>query len=130
MILNCALFDELSKQARNNPRQRQNYNLRNSSEDMSQRMLNALEPDTVMPIHRHQQSSETVVLLRGSIRQNFYSVIYEGSEPIPVLTNSWVLKVGSDVVGCNIPAGQWHYLECFEQGTVIFESKDGAFGIL
>ena len=74
MILNCALFDELSEQARNNPRQRQNYDLRNSSEDMSQRMLNALEPCTVIPIHRHPQSSETVVLLRGSIRQNFYSI--------------------------------------------------------
>lgn len=127
MMLNCALFDELSEQARNNPRQRQNYDLRNSSEDMSQRMLNALELGTVMPIHRHRQSSETVVLLRGSIKQNFYSVKDIGSELVPMLTNSWVLKVGSDVVGCNIPAGQWHNLECLEPGTVIFESKDGAW---
>ena len=90
-------------------------------------MLNALEPGTVMPIHRHQHSSETVVLLRGSIRQNFYSVKDDGSELVPVLTNSWVLKAGSDAVGCNIPAGQWHNLECLESGTVIFESKDGAW---
>lgn len=127
MILNCALFDELSKQARNNPRQRQNYDLRNSSEDKSQRMLNALEPGTVMPIHRHQQSSETVVLLRGSIKQNFYSVKDDGLELVPVLTNSWVLKARSDVVGCNIPAGQWYNLDCLEPDTVIFESKDGVW---
>ena len=127
MMLNCALFDELSEQARNNPRQRQNYDLRNSSEDMSQRMLNALEPCTVIPIHRHPQSSETVVLLRGSIKQNFYSVKDIGSELVPMLTNSWVLKAGTDAVGCNIPAGQWHNLECLESGTVIFESKDGAW---
>ena len=127
MILNCTLFDELSEQARYNPRLRQNYDLRNSSEDKSQRMLNALEPGTVMPIHRHQHSSETVVLLRGSIRQNLYSVKDEGSELVSMLTNSWVLKAGSDAVGCNIPAGQWHNLECLESGTVIFESKDGAW---
>ncbi len=127
MIINDELLNSLSDQAKKNPRLRQNYDLRNSSEDKSQRMLNALEPGTVMPIHRHQQSFETVVLLRGSIKQNFYSVKDDGSELVPVLTNSWVLKAGSDAVGCNIPAGQWHNLECLESGTVIFESKDGAW---
>ncbi len=127
MIINDELLNSLSDQAKKNPRLRQNYDLRNSSEDKSQRMLNALEPDTIMPIHRHQQSSETVVLLRGSIKQNFYSVKDDGLELVPVLTNCWVLKAGSDVVGCNIPAGQWHNLECLESGTVIFESKDGAW---
>ena len=127
MVIDIDILDTLSDQAKKNPRLRQNYDLRNSSEDKSQRMLNALEPGTVMPIHRHQQSSETVVLLRGSIRQNFNSVKDNGPELVPVLTNSWVLKTGSDVVGCNIPAGQWHNLDCLEPGTVIFESKDGAW---
>ena len=127
MIINDELLNVLSDQAKNNPRLRQNYDLRNSSGDKSQRMLNALEPGTIMPIHRHQHSSETVVLLRGSIRQNFYSVRDEDSVPIPLLTNSWVLKAGSDAVGCNIPVGQWHNLECLEPCTIIFESKDGAW---
>lgn len=128
MIINGVLLDSLSDQAKKNPRLRQNYDLRNSFEDKSQRMLNALEPGTMMPIHRHRYSSETVVLLKGSIRQNFYSIIKEGEKP--VLTNSWVLKADGENVGCNVPVGQWHNLECLESGTVIFESKDGAWSPL
>ena len=130
MIIDSALLEDLTEQAKKNPRVRQNYDLRNSSEDKSQRMLNALEPGTMMPIHRHRYSSETVVLLKGSIRQNFYSIKYEESKTISVLTDSWVLEAGGNCVGCNIPAGQWHNLECLESGTVIFESKDGAWSPL
>ena len=120
MIFDNDLLNQLTALAKENPRLRQNYDLRNSAEDKSQRMLNAIEPGTIMPIHRHQGSSETVVLLKGSMRQNFYDD--QGS-----LTNSWILKPETDCVGCHIPAGQWHNLECLESGTVLFEAKDGAW---
>ena len=120
MIIDNDFLNQLTAQAKENPRLRQNCDLRNSAEDKSQRMLNAIEPGTVMPIHRHRGSSETVVLLRGSMRQNFYDD--QGH-----LTNSWILKPGTDCVGCHIPAGQWHNLECLESGTVLFEAKDGAW---
>jgi cupin fold WbuC family metalloprotein len=130
MVIDSALLDYISDRAKGNPRLRQNYDLRNSAEDKSQRMLNALEPDTMMPIHRHRYSSETVVLLKGSIRQNFYSIEYEGAKQISVLTDSWLLEAGGECVGCNIPAGQWHNLDCLESGTIIFEAKDGAWASL
>ena len=130
MIIDSNLLDKLSEQAKGNPRLRQNYDLRNSVGDNSQRMLNALEPGTVMPIHRHRGSSETVVLLRGSIKQNFYRINNEGSDPFTELVDSWILKAGGDCMGCNIPAGQWHNLECLESGTVLLESKDGAWAPL
>ncbi len=68
MLLNTELLDTLSAQAKASPRLRMNYDLRNSSDDQSQRMLNALELGTVMPIHRHRSSSETVVVLRGKVK--------------------------------------------------------------
>lgn len=120
MVIDASLLDQLSEKARSNPRLRQNFDLRNGVEDNSQRMLNALEPGTVMPIHRHQTSSESVVVLRGSIRQNFYD--FDGKR-----TSSWILASGTATVGCQIPVGQWHNLECLETGTVIFEAKDGSW---
>ena len=120
MIFDNDFLNQLTALAKENPRLRQNYDLRNSAEDKSQRMLNAIEPGTIMPIHRHRGSSETVVLLRGSMCQNFY-------DDQAHLTNSWILKPGTDCVGCHIPAGQWHNLECLESGTVLFEAKDGAW---
>lgn len=72
MLLDTELLDKLSAQAKASPRQRMNYDLRNSSDDQSQRMLNALEPGTVMPIHRHRGSSETVVVLRGKVKWLYY----------------------------------------------------------
>lgn len=91
MIFDNDFLNQLTALAKENPRLRQNYDLRNSAEDKSQRMLNAIEPGTIMPIHRHRGSSETVVLLRGSMRQNFYDD--QGH-----LTNSWILKPGTDCV--------------------------------
>lgn len=118
MVIDVSLLDQLSEEARCNPRLRKNYDLRSSVDDCSQRMLNALEPGTVMPIHRHRTSSESVMVLRGSIRQNFYNS--DGKR-----TSSWILASGTATVGCQIPVGQWHNLECLEAGTVIFEAKDG-----
>lgn len=132
MVIDSDILDTITEQAKHNPRLRQSYDLRNTPEDGSQRMLNALEPGTVMPIHRHRESSETVVLLRGSIRQNFYDIVSDGENDyaVPKLTGSWVLEAGGSCVGCNIPAGQWHNLECLESGTVLFESKNGMWSPL
>ena len=113
-------MDCLSAEAKASPRLRVNYDLRNSAEDQSQRMLNALEPGTVMPIHRHRFSSETQVLLRGSLREDFY-------DDAGRVTESFLLQAGGPQFGLQIPKGQWHSLECLSPGTVILESKDGPY---
>ena len=123
MIIDITLLDVLSEQAKNNPRLRQSFDLRNSVEDKSQRMLNALEPGTIMPIHRHRNSSETMIVIKGSLKEYFYDE--QGN-----VTGEWVCAPDSDCIGINIPAGQWHSLECLESGTVLFEAKDGAWAPL
>ena len=120
MVVDTNLLDALTAQAKASPRLRMNFDLRNSPNDQSQRMLNALEPGTVMPIHRHRHSSETVVVLRGKVKWVYYNDQKE-------ITDTFIVAPGSDLVGLSVPMGQWHSLECLETGTVIFESKDGAF---
>lgn len=120
MVINQALMDELTAQAKASPRLRMNHDLRNSPEDKSQRMLNALEPGTLLPIHRHMKSSETVVCLRGHLREIYYSDSGEVTEVIDLAPNS-------DCVAINIPLGQWHSVEVLESGTIIMETKDGAY---
>lgn len=120
MVIDEKFLDSLSEQARNNPRLRQSFDLRTTPNDGSQRMLNALEPGTVMPIHRHRNSSETVVLLRGSFRELFYDD--DGS-----LTEDVLVKDGGTNKVLQVEKGRWHSLECLEPGTVIFEAKDGAY---
>ena len=119
MFIDKPLLDTITAQAKSSPRLRMNYDLRNNPEDHSQRMLNALEPGTVMPIHRHRNSSETVVVLRGKVKWLFYDD--NGN-----LTNSYIVEAGGDLCGLNVPQGQWHSLECLESGSVIFYAKDGA----
>lgn len=120
MIIDKDLLDDLSAQAKALPRLRMAYDLRNTPEDNSQRMLNALEPGTIMPIHRHLASSETVVLLRGKICWHFYDD--EGNE-----TENIVLDANGDVRCINVEKGRWHSLECLESGSVLLESKDGRY---
>ena len=120
MKITQALLDDLTAQAKASPRLRMNFDLRNSAEDGSQRMLNALEPGTPLPIHRHTKSSETVVCLRGRLQEVFYSDAGEVSEVIE-------LAPCSDCVALNIPIGQWHSLKSLEPGTVLFECKDGKY---
>lgn len=117
------LLNTLSEQARSNPRLRMNYDLRDSTSDGSQRMLNALEPGTVLPIHRHPTTSEVVVLLRGSIRQN----IYDDSGR---LTDSFIVEPGSSLPGFSLPAGTWHNTESLQTGTVLLECKEGPYAPL
>ena len=113
-------MDELTAQAKVSPRLRMNRDLRNSPSDGSQRMLNALEPGTPLPIHRHMKSSETVVCLRGHLREVFYNDAGEVTEVIDLAPNS-------ECVALNIPLGQWHTVEVLESGTVIMEVKDGVY---
>lgn len=118
MIITDKILDELSDKAKASPRLRLGMDLRNTPEDQSQRMLNALEPGTVMPIHRHKSTSETCVCLRGHFEEFFYDE--NGS-----LTDTIDMVPGGTVL--NIEAGQWHSLKCLESGTVLLEAKDGAY---
>lgn len=123
MRITQALLDDLTEQAKASPRLRMNYDLRNSSDDVSQRMLNAIEPGTSLPIHRHRKTSETVVCIRGHMRELFYDEKGKLTEVID-------LAPCSDCVALNIPIGQWHSVEVVESGTVILEMKDGAYELL
>lgn len=120
MKIDNQLLDTLSTQAKANPRLRQAFDLRATPEDQSQRILNAVEPGTILPIHRHRGSTETIIVLRGKVVQHYYNDAGEK-------TASFELAPGSAQVGMSVPVGQWHALESLEEGSVIFECKDGAY---
>lgn len=120
MVIDKALLDGLSMQAKNSPRLRVAMDLRTTPEDNSQRILNAMEPGTVLPIHRHRGSTETVAVLRGAIRNYLYDD--DGK-----VIESYEVRPDSDVVGFSIPVGAWHRAECIEPNTVILECKDGKY---
>lgn len=144
MEINKELLDSLFEQAKENPRLRQNLDLRTSSADTSQRMLNALLPGTIVPIHRHEDTTETVVCLCGKLDEVIYEevVTFEnsssGAMPMGMDSLNVVRKVGYREVqrihlcpaeakyGCQIPKGAWHTVEVIEP-SVIFEAKDGAY---
>ena len=154
MVIDKQLLDELTAKAKASPRLRMNMDLRNSAEDSSQRMLNAIEPGTEVPIHRHQKTSETVVMLRGSAVQWLYddagevagkvllraadarsesgmterleSGMTEGLEP-GMTSVGCAMNVEVAVPAMNVEKGQWHRIEALESGTVILEMKDGAY---
>ena len=123
MIIDKEVLDNLSAQAKASPRLRMNMDLRNSAADQSQRMLNVLEPGTVMPIHRHRTSSETVVIIRGKIQWVFY--VDDGNE-----TERVTLDANGELRCLNVEKGRWHSLECLESGSVLFECKDGPYAPL
>ena len=120
MVITKEIITDLTQQAQCSSRLRMAMDLRNSPEDLSQRMLNALEPGTVMPIHRHHASSETVVILRGKIRWIFYDD--QGR-----ITESTELQSDGDIRMLNVEKDRWHSLECLESGSVLYESKDGPY---
>lgn len=119
MIINDQLLDDIQKKAMENPRHRMNMDLRNSSEDKSQRMLNALLPSTVVPIHRHRDTSETTMIVRGKLFVVFYNDL--GAQ-----TERYLLDSTTGNYGVQIPKGQWHAVEVIEPST-IFEVKDGPY---
>ena len=116
MIIDKKILDDLTMRAKESPRLRMNMDLRNSAEDHSQRMLNAIEPGTVLPIHRHTDSSVTIVCIRG----HFEELLYDDNG---YLLDKIDMVPGGTVV--NLPIGQWHSLNSLESGTVILEVQDG-----
>lgn len=120
MIIDQSLLDSLTEQAKTNPRLRQAFDLRTTPEDNSQRILNAVEPGTVLPIHRHRGSTETIVVLRGKVVQHYYDE--QGNK-----ISSYELAPNTAQVAMSVPVGQWHALESLEEGSVILECKDGAY---
>ena len=121
MEITQAILDKLTEEAKASPRLRMNLDLRNSDSDQSQRMLNAIEPGSPLPIHRHQKTSETVVCLRGKLVEEYYDELER------VCTERIALSPNGPVVALNIPAGQWHTVRALESGTVILEMKNGAY---
>ncbi len=120
MIIDSHLLDTITQQAKDSSRLRMNYNLHDSLDAKAQRLLNALEVGTVLPIHRHRNTAETYILLRGKIRVMFYNA--DKTE-----TKSFLLDPLMGNFGVHIPQEQWHTLEVLESGSVILEVKDGPY---
>jgi len=123
MLINDQLLNTVTGQAKASSRLRMNFNLHDSLDAKAQRLLNALEPGTVLPVHRHSHTAETYIVLRGSIRVMFYN-------EEKLLTAEFLIDPKEKEYGIHIPAGQWHTLEVLESGTVIFEVKDGPYAPL
>ena len=121
MIIDQNILDDLTAQAKASPRLRMNLDLRNSPEDKSQRMLNAIEPGSPMPIHRHRNSSVTVVCMRGRLVEEFYDDLERRC------TDAIELTPDGPNLAINIPIGQWHTIHALESGTVLLECKDGPY---
>ena len=117
IVLNKQLFDALTEQAKASPRLRTHFDLRDSSDDDSQRMLNAIEPGSIFPIHRHNATSETIAILRGKLEEILYD--NRGNETARIL-----LEPGGDNPAIQIPIGQYHTVHSLESGTVILEIKN------
>lgn len=138
MNIDKQLLDNLLAEAAESPRLRMNLDLRTSESDDSQRMLNALLPGTVLPIHRHSKTTETLVVLRGRMEEIFYEEgavsEWKGDSHCMDLcrrrvlreTSRVLLEAGGDVQGLSIPVGQWHTVNVLEP-TVILECKDGRY---
>lgn len=125
MYLSSTLFDAILKQAMESPRKRMHYDLRTQAEDpqckdTSQRLLNVLMPETVIPIHRHTDTSETVIICRGAVREEFYDD--QGNK-----IAEFLLEAGGDCPGVQVPKGMYHTCVCLIPGSVIFEARDGAY---
>lgn len=119
-IIDKELLDDVSLQAKLSDRLRMNYNFHESLEDKCHRMLNAVEPGTLVPIHRHPTKDESFVILRGKVRSTTYND--DGS-----VIESVVLCHENGVYGVDIPKNVWHRLEAMEPDSVIFECKEGPF---
>lgn len=140
MHLSSTLFDAILEQAITSPRKRMHFDLRTQADlsaygcinspdlenpnrqdkDSSQRMLNVLMPETVIPIHRHTDTSETVIICRGAVREEFYDD--QGNK-----IAEFLLEAGGDCPGVQVPKGMYHTCVCLIPGSVIFEARDGAY---
>lgn len=137
-LFNQGFLNDLLEQAKASSRLRQHFDLRTSSNDTSQRMLNALQPDTEVPIHKHEDTSETVICLCGRLEEIIYEEVVEYSREETSRTEDIIRKQtfkeverhllcpAEGLFGIQIPAGAWHTIRVIEP-SVIFEAKDGAF---
>ena len=120
MVIDKELLDKVSKQAKDSARLRMNFNFHQSLDEKCHRFLNAVEPGTEVPIHRHPTKDETFVILRGKVRVTTHRD--DGS-----IIEDVVLYADEGRYGVNIPKGVWHKLEAIEPNSVIFECKEGPF---
>lgn len=120
MKIDKELFNDIAKKAAESPRLRMNYDLRNDENEQSQRMLNVLLPGTIVPIHRHPDTAETVVCIQGKCIERYYN--NDGNE-----TEVFHLAAGGELIGLQIPAGQFHSIEAMDEMCVIMEFKAGKF---
>lgn len=118
-LITSDLLDTLSEQAKLNERQRTNFNFHSSLDDKCQRLLNALEPGTIMPIHKHNVA-EMYIVLRGSLEVCFYD---DSKQTI----DRSIIAPQNGIFGVQIPENTWHSLTVNESGTVIFEVKEGPY---
>ena len=118
MIIDKVILDELTKRAQNTPRLRMVLDLRDTQDDDSQRIINAIEPGTELPIHRHCKSCETAICIRGHYEEYFYDEKGNITEIIDMRPGGIVL---------NVPIGQWHNIRSLESGTILFECKNGKY---
>lgn len=121
MKITQTVLDGLTEKAKVSPRLRMNMDLRNGPEDCSQRMLNAIEPGSPLPVHRHKYTSETIVCIRGRVVEEFYDELER------ICTDAIELTPGGPNVAINVPAGQWHTVRALESGSVLLEMKDGKY---
>lgn len=121
MKITQAILDDLTEHAKTSPRLRMNLDLRNDESEDSQRMLNAIEPGSPLPIHRHQNTSETIVCLKGIIVVEYYDELER------ICSEAIELTPNGQVVAINVPIGQWHTVKAIEVGSVILEMKAGAY---
>ena len=121
MKISQHIMDSLTEKAKASPRLRMNLDLRNSTKDKSQRMLNAIEPGSILPIHRHKHTTETVVCLRGRLVWEYYDELER------ICTEAIEVSPNGSVVALNVPAGQWHTVRALVSGSVILEMKDGPY---
>ncbi|MDE6866575.1 MAG: WbuC family cupin fold metalloprotein [Muribaculaceae bacterium] len=119
MLINDSLLDQVESQAQESPRLRMNYNLHDSLEAKAQRLINVLLPGTEIPVHRHNHTVETYILLRGKLEVNFYNDRKE-------IMESFLLDPAIGNYGLNIPKGQWHGLKVLAPSSII-EVKDGPY---
>lgn len=129
-LINKDLLDELFRNASENERGRQNFDLRTSTEDTSQRMLNALEPGTKVPIHRHEDTTETVICLKGRLDWIFYEELpnLDAGGPGRDFKEFFRTEIcpSEGKYGIQIPKGVWHTIEVKEESCIL-EAKDGAY---
>ena len=120
MIIDKRLLDSVTEQAKDSPRLRMNYNFHQSLDEKCHRFLNAVEPGTEVPIHKHPTKDETFVILRGKVRVTTHN--NDGS-----VIGDYILCPEEGRYGVNIPKGVWHKVESLETGSVFFECKEGPF---